>query len=137
MSREGVVLLADAGHMATKGRVSPRRGRCVGVGGRAIVAALVMLATDWYLTDQILSAGIGSLIAWSSWRLLRESVDVLLEPALDDMDSDVVRSAMAGVDGVDGVSDLQIWTVISRFVSLSAHVELTDGRQWEPILLDP
>ena len=102
----------------------------------AIVASVVMLATDWYLADPILSAGIGLLIVWSSWRLLRQSVDVLLESTPEETDSDVVRAAMAGVEGVDGVHDLHIWTVTSGFVSLSAHVELTDGRQWEPILLD-
>ncbi len=101
----------------------------------AIIAALVMLATDWYLADPILSAGIGLLIVWSSWKLLRESVDVLLESTPVEMDSDAVRRAIAGVDGVDGVHDLHIWTVTSGFVSLSAHVEMADGRRWEPVLL--
>ncbi len=60
----------------------------------------------------------------------------MLESTPDEMDSDAVRTAMTEVDGVDGVHDLHIWTVTSGFVSLSAHVELVAGRQWEPVLLD-
>jgi cobalt-zinc-cadmium efflux system protein len=132
------VLARGGGHsddLNTRGAFLHVVGDALGSVG-AIVAALVMLATDWYLADPILSAGIGILIVWSSWRLLCESVDVLLESTPDEMDSDAVRSALTGVDGVEGVHDLHIWTVSSGFVSLSAHVELAEGRQWEPVLLD-
>ena len=131
------VLARGGGHshdLNTRGAFLHVIGDALGSVG-AIVAALVMLATGWYLADPILSAGIGLLIVWSSWRLLRESVDVLLESTPDEMDSDAVRAAMAGIDGVDGVHDLHIWTVTSGLVSLSAHVELANGRPWEPVLL--
>lgn len=132
------VLARDGGHahdLNTRGALLHVIGDALGSVG-AIAAALVMLATGWYLADPILSAGIGLLIVWNAWRLLRESVDVLLESTPGDMDSDDVRAAMAMVDGVDGVHDLHIWTVTSGFVSLSAHVDLVAGRRWEPVLLE-
>jgi len=102
----------------------------------AIVAALIMLATGWYLADPILSAGIGLLILWSSARLLRDSLDVLLEATPRHIDAEEVRAAMMGVDGVMNVHDLHIWTVTSGFVSLSAHVEVDEQQDWHAILLD-
>ncbi len=63
----------------------------------AIVAALVMLATGWYAADPLLSAGIGLLILWSSWRLLRESVDVLLEATPAHLAPAAVRGAMTWI----------------------------------------
>jgi cobalt-zinc-cadmium efflux system protein len=102
----------------------------------AIVAALVMLATGWYLVDPLLSAGIGLLILWSSWKLLRESVDVLLEATPARIDAADVRSAMVAVDGVDDVHDLHIWTVTSSLIALSSHVEISGDRDWHAILLD-
>lgn len=100
----------------------------------AIMAALIMLATGWYLADPILSAGIGMLILWSSWRLLRESVEVLLESTPKGIDSAQVREAMAAVNGVVGAHDLHIWTVTSGLVAMSAHVEVTDDRDWHEVL---
>lgn len=101
----------------------------------AIVAAVVMLAMGWYLADSILSAGIGLLVLWSSWRLLRESVDVLLEATPRHIDAHEVRAAMCAVDGVSGVHDLHIWTVTLGLVSLSAHVGITRMAAWESVLL--
>jgi len=130
------VLMRGGGHEAnlnTRGAFLHVVGDALGSVG-AIVAALVMLATGWYLADPILSAGIGVLILWSSWRLLRESVDVLLEAAPQGMDATEVRTAMAGVEGVAGVHDLHVWTVTSGLVALSAHVEVRDQGGWDPTL---
>ena len=87
-----------------------------------------MLATGWYPADPLLSAGIGLLILWSSWRLLRESVDVLLEATPAHLNPDEVRAAIGAVEGVAGVHDLHIWTVTSGLVALSSHVEVTGAR---------
>ena len=102
----------------------------------AIVAALVMLATGWYLADPLLSAGIGLLILWGSWRLLRESVDVLLEATPAHLDASEVRAVMERVVGVAGVHDLHVWTVTSGFIALSSHVEVSGERDWRDVLLD-
>lgn len=64
-------LMRGGGHeenLNTRGAFPHVIGDMLGSIG-AIVAALVMLATGWYLADPILSAGIGLLILWSSWRL--------------------------------------------------------------------
>ncbi|HEX5163821.1 MAG TPA: cation diffusion facilitator family transporter [Thermomicrobiales bacterium] len=132
------VLSRGGGHqhdLNTRGALLHVIGDLLGSIG-AIVAALVMLATGWYLADPILSAGIGLLILWNSWTLLRESVDVLLEATPSSIDAGEVRATMTSVDGVDGVHDLHIWTVTSGLLALSSHVEVTGSRDWHAVLLD-
>jgi len=96
----------------------------------AIAAALIMLATGWYLADPILSAGIGLLILWSSWKLLAESVDVLLEAAPREIDPNAVIAAATETPGVRGLHDLHVWTVTSGVVAMSAHVSVDDFSRW-------
>jgi cobalt-zinc-cadmium efflux system protein len=130
------VLMRGGGHednLNVRGAFLHVLGDMLGSVG-AIVAALVMFATGWYLADPLLSAGIGLLILWSSWTLLRESVDVLLEATPKGMDAAEVGAAMAGVDQVEGVHDLHIWTVTSGLVALSGHVEVTDMDAWDTTL---
>lgn len=132
------VLMRGGGHehnLNTRGAFLHVVGDMLGSVG-AIIAALVMLATGWYLADPILSAGIGLLILWSSWRLLRESVEVLLESTPADIDTGEVRQAMSSVEGVSGVHDLHVWTVTSGFVALSSHVEVTGPRAWHDMLVE-
>lgn len=104
----------------------------------AIAAALIMLATNWYAADPLLSAGVGLLILRAAWRLLGESLEVLLESTPRGTDAATVRAAMAAVNGVAGVHDLHIWLVHSGLIALSGHVELTTAevRPWSTILLD-
>ncbi len=96
-----------------------------------------MLATGWYLADPLLSAGIGLLILWGSWQLLRESVDVLLEATPRGIDPRQVSAAMAAVPGVVGVHDLHVWTVTSGLIAMSGHIEVADvdARNWHRILV--
>jgi len=132
------VLMRGGGHernLNTRGAFLHVVGDLLGSAG-AIVAALVMLATGWYLADPLLSAGIGLLILWGSWRLLRESLDVLLEATPAGIDPAEVRRAMTAVDGVADVHDLHVWTVTSGLVALSSHVEVAGGRDWQSILVD-
>ena len=101
-----------------------------------IAAAVVILASGWYLADPILSIGIGLLILRSAWRLLWDSVDVLLEATPAHIDPAEVRRAMQQVRGVEGVHDLHIWTVTSGLVALSGHVEVNEGRDWHEMLVE-
>ncbi|MGQ9572309.1 MAG: cation diffusion facilitator family transporter [Dehalococcoidia bacterium] len=91
-----------------------------------IAAGIVMLTTGWFVADPIISMLIGTLILVSAWRLLRESLGVLLEAAPAHVDAKEVEAALKAVDGVAGVHDLHVWTVTCGFVALTCHVEV-DG----------
>lgn len=101
----------------------------------AILAALVMMTTGWWYADPLLSAGIGLLILHGAWRLMRESVDVLMEATPSTVDAAAVREAIRATDGVTGVHDLHIWTVTSGLIALSAHVGVEDPGNWDEVLL--
>jgi cobalt-zinc-cadmium efflux system protein len=94
----------------------------------AIVAGVLMWAWGWYLADPLLSLGISLLIIWSAWRLLRDTVNVLLEAAPRSIDVRAVERALGAVPGVADVHDLHVWSVASNFVALSGHVRLDGTR---------
>jgi cobalt-zinc-cadmium efflux system protein len=67
------------------------------------------------------------LIIYSSWHLIRESVNVLLEGTPSHINIRAVIEAMHEVEGVTGVHDLHVWTISSGKEALSAHVTLGAG----------
>ena len=87
-----------------------------------IAAALVIVLTGWRYADPLVSVAIGALILASSWSLLRESTNILLEATPRGIDAEEVGRRMAGAEGVVEVHDLHIWTITSGFPALSAHV---------------
>ncbi len=88
----------------------------------AIIAGAVMSLYGWYAADPIFSAVIGVLIVWSSWRLIRESTNVLLEGTPAHINLAAVEEAILQTEGVDDVHDLHVWTITSGREALSAHV---------------
>ncbi|GAA2486568.1 cation diffusion facilitator family transporter [Streptomyces longisporus] len=87
-----------------------------------IISALVILATGWQAADPIASLVIGLMIVPRTWKLLRETLDVLLEAAPRDVDMADVRAHILDLDGVEDVHDLHAWTITSGMPVLSAHV---------------
>jgi cobalt-zinc-cadmium efflux system protein len=92
-----------------------------------MVAALVVILTGWRYADPLVSVAIGALILASSWSLLRESTNILLEATPRGIDAEEVGRRMAGAEGVVEVHDLHIWTITSGFPALSAHVLVGQG----------
>jgi cobalt-zinc-cadmium efflux system protein len=92
-----------------------------------VLAAVLVLTMGWERADPAIAILIGALVLLSSWRVLRESVSVLLEGTPAGIDADAVGRRMASMDGVAEVHDLHIWTITSGFPALSAHVLVGAG----------
>jgi len=102
----------------------------------AIAAGGLIWAYGWYLADPLISAGIGALVVYSTWRLLAESVAILMEYAPRGIDVDEVRDTIRATPGVLGVHDLHVWTITSGLDSLSAHVVTAGDREPAALLTD-
>lgn len=92
-----------------------------------IVAAGIILATGWQYADPIASIVIGLMIVPRTVKLLRETLDVLLEAAPKGVDMAEVRAHILALPGVEDVHDLHAWTITSGMPVLSAHVVVDQG----------
>jgi cobalt-zinc-cadmium efflux system protein len=88
----------------------------------AILAGALMSLYGWYTADPLFSCLIGVLIIWSSWHLIRESTNVLLEGTPSHINLAAVEDAILQTSGVQDVHDLHVWTITSGREALSAHV---------------
>jgi len=102
---------------------------------QAIVAGILIWAFGWNIADPVASVLIAVLVAWSSWALLRDSVNVLMEGTPKHIDAREVREALRSVEGVVEVHDLHLWTITSGFESLSVHARV-EGRARSEVLRD-
>lgn len=100
----------------------------------AIVAALFIRYRGWAIADPIASIVMTLLIARSSWSLVRESVDVLLEATPSHIDLGGVHQSLHAVNGVESVHDLHVWTLTSGVVAMSAHAIVPDAASHQAAL---
>lgn len=93
----------------------------------AIVAGVLIWKWGLTLADPLISVAMCLLIMFSSWQLIRESVNILLEGTPSHIDIRAVVDSMHSVAGVTDVHDLHVWTISSGMDALSAHVTVDDG----------
>jgi cobalt-zinc-cadmium efflux system protein len=90
----------------------------------AIGAACAILLFEVHAADGIAALVIACLLVLAALRLVRDSVEILLEGAPRDLDLGQIADEMREVAGVSAVHDLHIWTVSSGFHAMSAHVDI-------------
>lgn len=91
-----------------------------------IVAAIVIALTGWTRADAVAAILIGVLILPRALKLLRDTVDVLLESVPRGLDLDAVRAHLLEVPHVRAVHDLHVTQVSSALPVLTAHIVVED-----------
>lgn len=91
-----------------------------------IVGGWVIMITGQDWVDSALSVGIGALILWSGFGIVRETLNILLEGTPRGMKLDRIEAAMRAVEGVNDVHDLHVWSIGSETHALSCHISIAD-----------
>jgi len=87
-------------------------------------AAILITGHSWI--DPVLSLLIAALILWSSFDIVRETLNILLEGTPRGVALNEIRSGMEAVDGVINVHDLHVWSLGSQSRALACHVTIAD-----------
>lgn len=92
-----------------------------------VVSGLIIAYTGWSLVDPITSILISLVVLVATWRLLRDSLDLVLDAVPNDLATSDVTATLKGETGVIAVHDLHIWATSSTQTALTAHLVVDDG----------
>lgn len=92
-----------------------------------IVGALVMWKWHLFLVDPLLSVLICVLILIWSWRLVKDSVLVLMEATPKHIDPVLIKATLVNeVEGISDIHDVHVWAITSGLYALTAHIKVQD-----------
>jgi cobalt-zinc-cadmium efflux system protein len=97
-------------------------GASIGV----VLAGAVILLTGWLYIDPLLSIAIAVLIAFGAWRIVRETVNLLMEGTPGDIDLAAVTGEITRTERISSMHDLHVWALSSDEMALSVHVVIDD-----------
>lgn len=100
----------------------------------AITAALLILFFGWNLADPIASMIVAVLIIISGYRVTRDSFNILMESAPENLPSEDVQAKLLTVEEVEEVTDLHVWSITSDFPSLTCHVIVNEQADEQIVL---
>jgi len=99
-----------------------------------LVAAILIRYTGWLTADPIASILTTVLIMRGAWRLVRESVDILLESTPSHIPLAAVRRQLEAIPGIESVPDLHVWSVTPAVVAMSAHCIVREPEKHQHVL---
>lgn len=97
-----------------------------------VVAGLVMMGFGWAWIDPLTSLLIAAVVLWSTWDLLRHSLDLALDAAPRGLDVEAVRRWLTDQPGVLGLHDLHVWALSTTEPALTAHLDVEPERVTDP-----
>ena len=100
----------------------------------ALVAGAIIWQTGWLAADPLLSIFVALLMLGSTFRLLRQSANVLMEGVPAHLSYPGIGQALAAIPGVHNVHDLHVWHMSTQRIALSAHLLIDDPTRWPAIL---
>ncbi|HEY4733644.1 MAG TPA: cation diffusion facilitator family transporter [Gemmatimonadaceae bacterium] len=99
-----------------------------------IAAAVMIQFTGWLTADPLASILTTLLIMSGAWRLVRESVDILLESTPAHIPLPAVRGQLEAIPGIESVHDLHVWAVTPAVVAMSAHCIVREPDKHQHVL---
>ncbi len=91
-----------------------------------IAGGWAILVTGRWWIDPALSFGIAALILWSSFGIIRDTLNILLEGVPRGMEQQRILEEMGDIPGVNAVHDLHVWSLGSHSHALSCHIAIAD-----------
>ncbi len=91
-----------------------------------VIAGVIILLTGWPYADPLISVGIALLIAWGAFKIVLDSIHILLEGTPPGIDLEQVRTTFLSAAGVDSVHDLHVWSLTPQQIALSCHVVVAE-----------
>jgi cobalt-zinc-cadmium efflux system protein len=97
------------------------------VAAGVVVAGLLILLTGSTWIDPACGLLVAAMVALSSWRVLRRSLDLAMDAVPDRIDPQEVRAFLEGTPGVESVHDLHIWAMSTTETALTVHLVAPGG----------
>ena len=102
----------------------------------AIASGAMIYFTGWMPIDPILSLLVCLLILRSTWSVLHQAIDILMNSVPAHIDLHDIGHALASTPGIIEVHDLHIWPLGNQRTALSAHLVIQDPAQWPALLTE-
>nr|AFD03213.1 cation-efflux system membrane protein CzcD [uncultured bacterium W4-21b] len=102
--------------------------------GAVLVGGVCVLFLGWDFADSLVSLVISFLIIVCAWKLLKDSVTILLEATPAHIDVQSVEEGLLSIEAVKNVHDLHVWTISSGKEALSAHLDVSDDGQPDAVI---
>ncbi|MDO5610451.1 MAG: cation diffusion facilitator family transporter [Pseudomonadota bacterium] len=93
----------------------------------AIAAAIGILLTGWHVLDPILSVLVSLLVVRAAWRLVKDSLRVLMQATPPGIDAEAIETLLRQHPDIEQAAHAHAWTLTDQSTVATVHVSAADG----------
>lgn len=97
-----------------------------GVSLGVVLAGTIIIFTGWFWLDPVISILIAIIIIISSWELMQDSLNLIIDTVPKNVNPVSVRNYLQNLDFVEDVHDLHIWAMSTTENALTVHLVITE-----------
>jgi cobalt-zinc-cadmium efflux system protein len=98
------------------------------VSAGVVISGIVIIYTQWYWLDSIISFAIMLVIFISTWNLLKETVRLSLDAVPHSVSLDEIRKSAVAIEGVIDIHHIHIWAMSTTNNAMTAHIVVEEKR---------
>lgn len=99
-----------------------------------LISGLVTLAFGWRYADPVIGIAIGLFVLPRAYNLGKQALRILFQHAPTELDLAAISTALGGLDGVQHVHDLHVWTLTPGMEVASAHLVIAEDADPDTVL---
>ena len=98
-----------------------------------LVGSVVLMFTDWYWIDPLLSLGISLYILWNAFKNLRQVFKIFLQATPDNVDMQQVERELLSLPEIKDIHDTHVWSLDGNYHILTVHLVLSENRRLDEL----
>jgi zinc transporter 2 len=102
-------------------------GDCIQSLGVIIAGIIIWCQPRWSIADPVCTLLFGVLVCFTTFRIIRDIVDIIMERAPRNLDMPTLVSQIRQLKGVARIHDLHVWAIKPGVVMLSVHINAKKG----------
>jgi len=93
-----------------------------GVSLGVVIAGIGISTLGWLWIDPVVGLSVAAIVLIGTWRLFRESFDLVLHAVPRKIDVEAITAYLSGLPGVESVHDVHVWAMSTTEVAMTAHL---------------
>ncbi len=104
------------------------------ISAAVVVGAGLMMVTGWAVIDPLLTLLVSAVIVVGTWQMFTQALAMALQAVPPSIDMQQVQLFLNGLDGVQQVQDVHIWSVSTTETAITAHLVMPSGHPGDDFL---
>ena len=101
-----------------------------------VISGICIMCTGWTIIDPIVSIIIALVIISSTWSLLRESVNLILDSVPSAINIAHIKTEILQLKGVENIHHIHVWAIGTEENAATLHIVIEDTEKLDEIRIE-